>query len=123
MKKKANSPLRSWLVIALIAAVFFSMYRLNPNRAETRVLSQREFYTALEQNLVAEPIVRVIDRDEGETFLAGSRPAEYPVYKNDPCRIRLRAKSRGKNKAELREERMYQTNTHTCCAQKACEGR
>ena len=58
-------------MIALIAAVFFSMYRLNPNRAETRVLSQREFYTALEQNLVAEPIVRVIDRDEGETFLAG----------------------------------------------------
>ncbi len=71
MKKKATNPLRSWLVIALIASVFFSIYRLNPNRPEVRVLTQREFYTALENHLVAEPVSRIIDRDEGETFLAG----------------------------------------------------
>ena len=69
--KKSNNPWRSWLVIALIAVVFFSMYRMNPNREETRVLTQREFYTALENRTVVDPVTRVIDRDDGETFLSG----------------------------------------------------
>ena len=71
MTKKPNKSWRSWFVIALIAATFFSMYRLNPNKSGLQTLSQLEFYSALEQKRIVEPITRVIDRDEGETFLAG----------------------------------------------------
>ena len=83
MIKKSNNPWRSWLVIALIALVFFSMYRLNPNRPETRVLTQHEFYAALANNQIADPITRVLDRDAGETYLTGhllpaAQPSETP---------------------------------------------
>ena len=83
MIKKSNNPWRSWLVIALIALVFFSMYRLNPNRPETRVLTQHEFYAALANNQIAAPITRVLDRDAGETYLTGhllpaAQPSETP---------------------------------------------
>ncbi|MBR4939297.1 MAG: AAA family ATPase, partial [Kiritimatiellae bacterium] len=47
------------------------MYRLNPNQPKVKELSQYEFYQALEQGKISEPVVRHLDRDEGETFLAG----------------------------------------------------
>ena len=70
-KKKNNQAFRSWLLIATIAFLFFSMYRLNPNQPKVKELSQYEFYQALEQGKISEPVVRHLDRDEGETFLAG----------------------------------------------------
>ncbi|MBQ5795249.1 MAG: ATP-dependent zinc metalloprotease FtsH [Kiritimatiellae bacterium] len=70
-KKKNNQAFRSWLLIATIAFLFFSMYRLNPNQPKMKELTQFEFYQALEQGKITEPVFRHLDRDEGETFLAG----------------------------------------------------
>ena len=70
-KKKTNQAWRSWLLIASIAFLFFSMYRMNPNQQKVRELSHLEFYKALEQGKITEPVIRHLDRDEGETFLTG----------------------------------------------------
>ena len=47
------------------------MYRMNPNQQKVRELSHLEFYKALEQGKITEPVIRHLDRDEGETFLTG----------------------------------------------------
>ena len=72
-KKDGKNPgaLRSWLMIALVAALFFSFYRSTPSDAGTRELTQLEFYKALEEGKIVEPVVRFLDRDEGETYLTG----------------------------------------------------
>ena len=70
-KKKSNQAWRSWLLIASISLLFFSMYRMNPNRPKVKELTQVEFYRALEQGKIVEPVVRHLNRDEGETFLTG----------------------------------------------------
>ena len=70
-KKKTTQAWRSWLLIASIAFLFFSMYRMNPNQQKVRELSHLEFYKALEQGKITEPVIRHLDRDEGETFLTG----------------------------------------------------
>ena len=49
VSKKNLSALRSWLMIALVALVFFSMYRLNPNQSPVRELTQLEFYDAMNE--------------------------------------------------------------------------
>ena len=71
MDKKTASPFRSWLMIALIAVVFFSLYKLNPNQPQIKELTQVEFFKALDEGKVVEPIVRFTDRDEGNTCLTG----------------------------------------------------
>lgn len=71
MAKTPNGALRSWLTIGLIVIVFFSMYRMNPNQPKVRDLSQLEFYRAIEAGKIREPVVRHLDRDEGETYLTG----------------------------------------------------
>ena len=71
MAKKPNSALRSWLTIALVALAFFTLYRLNPNPEKTRDLTVLEFYQALEAGKITEPVVRCVDRDDGDTFLTG----------------------------------------------------
>ena len=71
MVKKTNSAWRSWLMIALVALAFFAMYRMNPNPQKMRELSQIEFFKALDDGKIVEPVVRYVDRDEGETFLTG----------------------------------------------------
>ena len=71
MPKLKNNALRSWLTIALVAAVFFAMVRANPNASRSRDLTQLEFYSALDENKVMEPVVRHLDREEGETYLTG----------------------------------------------------
>ena len=71
MAKQQNQAWRSWLLIALIAVMFFSMYRMNPNPPKVRTLTQLEFFKAVDEGKVVEPVVRVVDRDEGETFLTG----------------------------------------------------
>ena len=73
MKK---SPLRSWLMIALVAVVFFSMYRLNPNPERVRELTQVEFFRLLGEGKIAAPVERVVNRDENETFLTGETDGE-----------------------------------------------
>ena len=71
MAKTPNGALRSWLMIGLIVLAFFSMYRLNPNRPTVRNLTQLEFYRAIDAGKIREPVVRHLDRDEGETYLTG----------------------------------------------------
>ncbi len=66
---------RSWLAVVLIAAVFALLYRANPNMPGARELSQVEFFSALDSGLVEDPIIRVVDRDEGETSLRGTMKA------------------------------------------------
>ncbi|MBP5284596.1 MAG: ATP-dependent zinc metalloprotease FtsH [Kiritimatiellae bacterium] len=68
--KNANA-LRSWLLIALVAALFLSFYRANPGGDKVRELNQIEFYQALDEGKVVEPVERWRDYDSGETFLAG----------------------------------------------------
>ena len=58
-------------MIALVAVMFFSMYRLNPNQPQLREMALLEFYKAMEEGKLVEPVVRVVDHDEGETFLTG----------------------------------------------------
>ena len=71
MSKQSPSAWRSWLLIALIVGAFFSMYRMNPRAAKLRDLTLLEFYKAMEEGKLVEPVVRVVDRDEGETYLSG----------------------------------------------------
>ena len=63
--------MRSWLLIAFVAALFFSFNRVAPNEGVARELTQIEFYKALDEGKIVEPVVRVLDRDEGETCLSG----------------------------------------------------
>ena len=63
--------MRSWLVIALIASMFVLLYRMNPNAEMVRELTQVEFFKALDGGEIEEPIVRFIDREDGETSLKG----------------------------------------------------
>ena len=67
----AGSGLRSWLVIALIAMVFVTLYRMNPNPADQLELTQIDFYKALDDGRIVEPVTRYIDRESGETLLKG----------------------------------------------------
>ena len=71
MAEKNNSTIRSWLLIALVAVAFFAMYRLNPVESKVRELTQIEFFNALEQGKIVEPVVRYLDHDAGETYLTG----------------------------------------------------
>ncbi len=63
--------MRSWFIIALVVAAFFAFYRTAPDGPSVRELTQLEFYKALEEGKVVEPVVRFIDRDEGATYLTG----------------------------------------------------
>ena len=73
MANQPNQAWRSWLTIARVAAAFFSMYRMNPNPPQVRDITLLEFYQAMEQGKLVEPVTRVVDRDEGETYLAGEK--------------------------------------------------
>lgn len=76
--------LRSWLLIALIAFTFFAFYKSNPGPAGVRELTQLEFYKALDDGKIVEPIVRFTDRDEGETYLTGELETDELVANKDP---------------------------------------
>ena len=72
MAKKAESAGRSWLLIALVACALLSLYRASPQAAAKEQESTLlEFYEAMEQGRLVEPVTRVFDRDEGSTYLAG----------------------------------------------------
>ncbi len=71
MDQKTSNPYRSWLMIALAALVFFSFYRLNPNKPQIEELTQIAFFDNLAAGRIVEPVVRFTDRDEGTTCLTG----------------------------------------------------
>ena len=86
MSKEANQPWRSWLLIALVASAFIAMYRMNPERRRTRELTQLEFYAAMDQGKLVEPVTRVVDRDDGETYLTGEVELDELDGKGNPKR-------------------------------------
>jgi len=71
MDKSSERPARSWLLIVLIAVAVLSFYKMSGEGAKPRDITPVEFKAALESKLVAEPITRVVDRDEGVTYLEG----------------------------------------------------
>ena len=72
MAKKGESTWRSWLVIALIVGILLSLYKTTPGGSSEKAdLTLVEFYEAMEKGRIVEPITRVLDRDDGETFLTG----------------------------------------------------
>ena len=88
---KVNSPaLRSWILIALVAVSFFSMYRMNPNPAKVRALTHLEFYRAIEAGKIVDPVTRHIDRDEGTTYLTGEIETDTLTDDGDPVREKYR---------------------------------
>ena len=89
-------------MIALVAAAFFSMYRMNPNAPQTRDMTLLEFYQAMEQGKLVEPVKRIVDRDEGETFLTGEKELEELDEKGSPKRESYRvALVPGENEATM----------------------
>ncbi|MBO7721684.1 MAG: ATP-dependent zinc metalloprotease FtsH [Kiritimatiellae bacterium] len=85
-----NQAWRSWLMIALIAVMFFSMYRMNPNVQKTRELTQLEFFKAVDDGKIVEPVVRHLDRDEGETYLAGEIETDELDAQGNPVKEKYR---------------------------------
>jgi len=77
-------------MIALIAVMFFSMYRLNPNPQKLRELTQVEFFKAVDGGKIVEPVLRYIDRDEGETYLTGEVETNDLDDKGKPLREKYR---------------------------------
>ena len=73
-------------MIALIAVMFFSMYRLNPNVQRPKELTQIEFFKKLDDGKVVEPITRYLDRDEGETYLTGEVETDELDKDGNPLR-------------------------------------
>ena len=95
---KTAGAMRSWLLIVLVAALFFSFYRAAPSEGAVRELTQIEFYKALDEGKIVEPVVRFLDRDEGETYLTGEMETDQtdkdgkPLAdeKGDPVRVKYR---------------------------------
>ena len=73
-------------MIALIALMFFSMYRLNPNVQRPKELTQIEFFKKVDDGKIVEPIVRYLDRDEGETYLTGEVETDELDKDGNPVR-------------------------------------
>ena len=86
MPKMPSNAIRSWLTIALVAAVMFSLYRANPNPTKTRELTMLEFYQAIDAGKVVEPVARHLDREEGETYLTGEIETDELDSKGDPVK-------------------------------------
>ncbi len=86
MANQSRQAWRSWLLIALVAAAFFAMYQMDPNPPQTRDVTLLEFYQMMEQGKLIEPVVRVVDRDEGVTFLTGEKELDELDEKGNPKR-------------------------------------
>ena len=90
MANQANQAWRSWLMIALVAAVFFAMYRMNPDLPKVRDMTLLELYDAMDQGKLVDPVTRVFDRDAGETYLTGDVELDELDDKGNPKRERYR---------------------------------
>ena len=106
MAEKRNQALRSWLVIALIVATFFSIYQFDGAGKATRPkdLTLVEFYQAMEQGKLVEPVTRVFDRDAVETYLTGERELDELEDDGSPKKERFRvALVPGENEATMND--------------------
>jgi len=86
MPKLPSSAIRSWLTIAIVAAVMFSLYRANPNPSKIRDLTTLELYQAIDAGKIVEPVTRHLDREDGDTYLTGEIETNDLDAKGDPVR-------------------------------------
>ena len=94
MAKQGESAGRSWLLIALVVCALLSLYRASPQAAakeqDTTLL---EFYEAMGQGRLVEPVSRVFDRDEGSTYLAGEMELKDELNEDgSPKKLRYRVR-------------------------------
>ena len=90
--------MRSWIIIAVVVALFFTFYKTNPSEPAMRELTQTEFYKALEEGKIVEPVIRFLDRDDGATYLTGEMETDKvdkdgkPLADKDgePVRVKYR---------------------------------
>ncbi len=96
---KSAGALRSWIMIALVAALFFSFYKVTPGDASSvRELTQIQFFKALDEGKIVEPVTRFVDFDEQETYLTGEMETDEvdkdgkPLADKDgkPVRVKYR---------------------------------
>ena len=84
MPKNEKSNMRGWLVILLIAFVFYTMYKMNLVDAQVKELTMLEFYEAVDGGRIVEPVTRVVNRDEGRTYLEGEIETDEKDDKGEP---------------------------------------
>ena len=74
-------------MIALIAIMFFSMYRLNPNAPKTRELSQIEFFKAADDGKVVEPRRTSRAKSKPTSLTTRAIPSRRPTaFRSSPAR-------------------------------------
>ena len=90
MSKNNHNALRSWLMIGLVGFVFYTLYKMNPNEEKVRELTQTEFFKALDDGRIVEPVTRFTDRDEGATCLQGEIETDALEADGKPVRENYR---------------------------------
>ena len=90
MEKKSTNPTKSWLIIGAIALTFLALYQMNPNKPSVLDLTQVDFYKALNEQRIVEPLVRFLDRDEGQTFLTGEMKTGELTADGKPVLVKYR---------------------------------
>ncbi len=89
-KKTNSSTLRSWITIALIALTFFVMSRLTASSNAPHEISTLEFYRLAQTDKLVQPVIRIIDHDEGATYFVGESKLDELDEKGAPKRTKYR---------------------------------
>ncbi len=72
MEKKTTNSLKSWLIIAIIAFLIYTVFnRFGSTNASPRELTQKEFLELVDAKRIKDPVTRIVNRDEGESYLIG----------------------------------------------------
>ena len=87
MEKKNQNSARSWLVIAMVAVAFFALYRMSPSASPVREMSVLDFYAAVSEGRVVQPVTRYVDRETGSTCLKGE--ASFPSEQGEDGETKL----------------------------------
>ena len=90
MDKKTSKPARPWLLIAIVAVLLLSLFRMSPDVAPVREITQVEFFKLLDENKVVTPVVRMLDHDEGTTYLSGEAETNELQKDGSPVREKFR---------------------------------
>ena len=89
MDKKSTSSARPWLLIGLAVLVAMSFFKVGDKASKPRELSVVEFRAALAKGVVKEPVMRVINHDEGATYLEGELEESLPDGHSAKARYRV----------------------------------
>ena len=82
-KTASKSPARSWIIIALIGLVVYSFYKMKNKEENPLELTQAELICAIEEGRINNSLERVVNRDDGITYLTGEvRVAEASDSEN-----------------------------------------